>query len=450
MKKYRICSLLLCAALLAGLFLPTTALAIPEMDVDATAAILVDMDYREVLYAKNAHEQRYPASITKVMTALLTIEAVERGELAMDQVITASDTFQRDLSADGSTQNIRPGEEMSVQNLLYCALVASANEACNILAEAVAGDIDTFVSLMNQRAVELGMEDTHFVNAHGLHRDEHYTTAYDISLMVMEALGHESFRQIVATTDYRVPATNLSEERYFYNTNGLLSNWRYVGYTYSSAIGVKTGHTPEAGYCLASAAVEDGRTLVAVVLGCEREPNTTGSAGHTYFSESKRLLQWGFSYFERKVIAEGSEPIAEVEVTLSRENDHVLVEPQGQLEATLPVDVDPADFQQNVELFAQSVPAPVERGQVMGRVTYSYDGKEYGTLDLVAVDGVARSELLYHLDRLQHFFSQLWVRVLCVVLAILILILVVRHLLFGRRRGRYAGGGYGGRRRRRR
>lgn len=450
MKKYRIWSVLLCAALIAGLFLPTTAQAIPEMDVDATAAILVDMDYREILYEKNAHEKRYPASITKVMTALLTIEAVERGELSMDQVITASSTFQQDLSADGSTQNIKPGEEMSVQNLLYCTLVASANEACNILAEAVSGEVDAFVSQMNQRALELGMADTHFVNAHGLHKDEHYTTAYDISLMVMEALKHDSFRQIVATTDYRVPATNLSEERYFYNTNALLSNWKYVGYTYSSAIGVKTGHTPEAGQCLASAAVENGKTLVAVVLGCQREPNTTGSAGYTYFSESKRLLQWGFSYFDRKVIVEEAEPIAEVEVTLSRENDHVLVKPQGRLEATLPVDVDPANFQSDVELYAQSVPAPVERGQVMGKVTYSYEGKEYGTLDLVAVDGVSRSELLYHLDQLQNFFGQLWVQVLCVVLALLILILVVRHLLFGRRRGRYAGGGYGGRRRRRR
>ncbi len=452
----RTISLLLTATLLAALFLPVSALAIEDMNVAATAAILVDADHGDVLYDQSAHDQRYPASITKIMTALLTLEAVDRGELSLDNVVTAPADAFVGLSPDGSSQNIQAGEQLTVEQLLYCALVASANEACNILAVTVAGSTDAFVTRMNERAAELGMKDTHFANPNGLHDPDHYTTAYDISLMALQALKNQTFRKIVGTAEYTIPATNLSASRHLYTTNGLLSNWRYAGYTYSSAIGVKTGSTPEAGLCLVSAAVENGRTLLAVVLGAQSVTREDGTTDHQSFSESKRLLQWGFQNFSRKTILDSSVLITEVPVTLSKEASQVVVHPDGTLEATLPNDLSVSDFQKEVTLNADSVEAPVTKDQVLGTVTLTYQGKSYGTLNLVASNDVSRSSLLYYMNRIQTFFAQLWVRLVLAALALLTVFLLLRRMVLGRgkpsgrrRYSSYSGGGYGGKRRRR-
>lgn len=231
MKTKRFCSLFLLLTLCLSLLVPAGALSVDEMEVAAVSAILVEGETGEVLFEQNSTARRAPASLTKVMTAMLVIEKIDRGELGAEQTITVSPTALEGLAADGSTQNIKAGEEMSLKDLLYCTLVASANEACNILAETVSGSVDSFVALMNQRAAELGMEGTHYANPHGLHDPDHYTTAYDLWLLAREAMTHPLFRQIVSTVDYYVPPTNLSEQRHFYNTNALLTSWRYLGYT---------------------------------------------------------------------------------------------------------------------------------------------------------------------------------------------------------------------------
>ena len=185
---------------------------------------MVDGDHGEVLYDYNGYERMYPASITKIMTSLLVLEAIDRGELTLDTQITASAEAVR-IPPGSSTAGIKAGEILTVEQLLYCDLVPSANEACNILSEAVAGSTEAFVARMNEKAAEMGMTGTHFANPHGYHDDNHYTTAYDIYLMAKAAMEYEVFRTIVGTAVYTLPATNLSKERTFYNTNGLLSNW---------------------------------------------------------------------------------------------------------------------------------------------------------------------------------------------------------------------------------
>lgn len=445
MKKYRFLALLLLLALL----LPGSALALDDPGADATAALLVDADYNVVLYEFNAHEKRYPASITKVMTALLTLEAVDRGELSLSDMITAPEGIHNGLAADGSTQNIKSGEVMSLKDLLYCVLLPSANEACNVLAYAVAGGVDEFVALMNQRAAELGMTGTHFANTHGLHDDNHYTTAWDIWLMAHEAMKNETFREIVSTKEYYVPATNISDQRHFYNTNALLTALKYSGYVYQPAIGIKTGSTGEAGLCLVSAAEQDGRTLYCVVLGAELAHQPDNSYKRMNFVESSRLLKWGFDNFSYRTILESSDPVAQIEVTLS-DTDHVLVRPEGTLSALLPNDLDLSEFTQTVTLDAESVEAPVTEGQVLGKITLSYDGEEYGTLDLVALNDVARSELLYRIDRVEKFLANPWVKVAAVALILFILVLIIACSIHRKRRRRRTRSyvGYGGRRRR--
>ena len=254
MKKtlIRAVSFLVTLSLLTGLLAPLAGAVeyegVTSLSIDAKSALLIDMDTEQVLYEQAADEQRYPASITKIMTALLTLEAVGRGELDLNDVITMDDAALADLTPDSSTAGLQAGEEITVRNLLYCLLLASANEAANALAIAVAGDIPAFVEQMNQRAQELGMSGTHFVNPHGLHSDDHYTTARDIFKMAKQAMTHATFREIVSTGTYTVPATNLSGERTLYNTNALLTSARHPGYTYSGTIGIKTGSTGQACY----------------------------------------------------------------------------------------------------------------------------------------------------------------------------------------------------------
>ena len=460
MKKSRLLSLLLTLALAAGLlttFAAASGSAILDgMEVNAKAAILADPNTNEILYEKTAHEKMYPASITKVMTCLLILEAVDRGELSLEQTVTAGAGLHTGIGANASTADIKQGEEIRIIDLLYAALVPSANEACNVMAESVSGDVATFVALMNQRAAELGMLDTHFANTHGYHDDDHYTTAYDIFLMCQEAMKHETFRTIVATKSYELPATNLhGEARTVYNTNGLISNWNVAGYLYSRATGIKTGSTPEAGYCLAAAATREDRNLISVVMGCEREPGSTGSKGRTDFSETIRLFDWGFQNFATQTILDSTKrDIPEIEVTLGKGTNYVTLEPQGEITALLPKDVSAEDFKFDYTLNAKSVEAPVEKGQVLGTITASFNGKEYGSLPLVASIGVEVDGLMYNLDRIQKFFSQLWVKIVLVILLVVILLLIVRRLFFRGRRRRggysYSGGSrYSGRRRRR-
>ena len=455
MKKSAFLSLFLSLLLVLPLTAPVARAAesgsgsaiLDAMDVNAAAALLVDPDTGEVLYEKNPHEQRYPASITKVMTCLLTLEAVDRGELTLEQTVTASQALHTGIGENASTADIKAGEEIRIIDLLYAALIPSANEACNVLAEAVSGDVASFVELMNQRAAELGMEDTHFANTHGYHDDNHYTSAWDIYLMCKEAMQYETFRTIVSSLNYTMPATNMHEEpRIVRSTNALISNFRVFGYLYQYATGIKTGSTPEAGYCLAASATKEDRNLISVVLGCEREPNTTGSDGFIYFDETIRLFDWGFNNFTRQVMLDGTKrDIPEVAVTLGKDTNYVTLEPQGEIEALLPRDVGPEDFTYSITRNAESVEAPVEKGQQLGAITVSFNGKEYGTLPLVASIAVERDEWLYRLDRLEKFFGQLWVRILLVVIAVAVAVLLVRHFLFGGRRRRYGRAYSGGR-----
>lgn len=437
MKKYRFTGVILLLTLITTLLSPLAAATsgseiLDSMEIASSAALLVNNDYGEVLYAQNAYDKMYPASITKVMTALLVIEAIERGELALDQVITVSGDLYNGVGADSSTANISMGEEMSVYDLLMCTLVKSANEACNALAVAVAGDVDEFVVMMNQRARELGMENSNFANTHGYHNDNHYTTAWDIYLMCSAALEHDLFAEFVSTRSYTVPATNMSEERVLYNTNGLISTYYVTGYFYEYAIGIKTGSTGEAGLCLASAATKDGTTLISVVLGAASITNDDGTTDRQQFSESSRLLEWGFDNFAMETILDTTYIPAEVEVTLSEQANYVTVQANDTIQVILPVDLDPTTFDYDWELFEESVVAPVEEGQVMGTVTVSYGDTVYGTVDLVARNSVERSETLYQIEQVTTFVDQTWVKVVALVIVVLLLVVFLRLAIFGR------------------
>ena len=324
MKNRRIISVFFISLFLACLFLTPCAYALEDPSLDARNALLVDVTSERVLYEKDAKVKAYPASITKVMTALLVLEAVDRGELSLSQPITASSVAINSIDEDSSTAGIEAGETLTVEELLNCLLIVSANEVANVLAEAVSGSIAGFVDLMNQRAQELGCEGTHFVNTNGLHDPQHYSTAWDIYLMAREAMKHELFTTICARKSHDVPATNKSGIRELHSTNALISNWRVLGYIYDYADGLKTGFTDEAGRCLLSTALKDGRRLISVVLGCQTK-EINGESKIMSFVDSAVLLDWGYDNFSVKTVFTKEELLQEVPVALSKETSAVLV-----------------------------------------------------------------------------------------------------------------------------
>ena len=447
MKFRRFCTVFLLLALLLTQLWPVTAYAVEDIQLDAKAALLVDGATGTVLLDQDAHTKQYPASITKVMTALLVFEAIDRGELRLSDSITASANSVAGLPDDASTADIVAGETLTVEQLLYCLLVVSANEVSNILAEAVSGSVTAFVALMNQRAQELGCENTHFVNTSGLPDNEHYTTAWDIYLFTREAMKYDEFMTIVNTKAYDVPATNKSEARELHSTNYLISNWRATGYLYSGAQGIKTGSTDAAGYCLVSSAVRTDRQLISVVLGARLMTDSDGSYKVGSFTETARMFDWGFDNFTTKTVLTEDEMIQEVPVALSKETAQVAVHPAYTAEAVLPDDLEPEDLVRTVTLDADVVDAPVSAGQQLGTITLSYGDVDYATVPLLAVADVNASRFLIVKHALKEFFSRTIVKVLVVVLVIL----VVLVLLFGKtvmRRRRY-GSGRGRRRRHR-
>ena len=456
MKKRRLLSLFLSFALLIPLFGLTQADAYEDFDLDAKAGLLIEADTGEILYEKNAHQENYPASLTKVMVALLVFEAIDRGELSLTDSITATETAFDGLSSDGSTANIVPGETMTVEQLLNCMLIVSANEACNILGEHLSGSVEAFVARMNERASELGCEHTHFANATGLHDPQHYTTAWDLYLITREAMKHEKFMEICNSKSYTVPATNMTEKpRELHSTNFLISNWRARGYVYRDAQGIKTGSTPEAGYCLISSALRGSRHMVSVVLGAERVTLEDGVTIQTRsFSETSRMFDWGFDNFIRRDILSSTDPVCEVPVALSSETNYVVAHAAEDLSCLLPDNIEPSDLERTVELTNETVDAPVAAGDVLGKLTLSYKGTVYGEADLLALNDVSASWFLTAQRRVSDFFAKPLVKLLLVVIVLLIVALVVyttmfsRRRRYGRRRYGAAHGGYRGRRRR--
>ena len=442
MKKNRFLSALLLIPMVLSLTLPATAIGQDDLNLFCTNAALLDANHGDLLYDMKANERAYPASITKVMTALLVVEAISYGQLSPDTVATVSSSAVQGIPSEYVTGAFKAGEEISIENLLYCMLLESDCDASNILAEAVDGTVPDFVAHMNRKAGELDCQGTHFTNTYGLHDEDHYSTAYDLALIMEAALEYDLFRDVIKTPSYRVPATNLSGERYFFNKNALISNLYYEGYVYNKCIGGKTGTTDDAGRCLVAAAEDGDELLISVVLGSgPMQVPGDEKLKQGQFRESRRLLEYGFDNFHRVTITKDSEPVATVKVTMSRQADEVNLKPQGSIVRTLPKSMDLDDIETKIRLFAEEVEAPVEAGAVMGAMTLSYNGEVYGTLDLVAVTSVERSDLLYKKQQFFDFFQTTGVKLALSAALLLAAVVLLRLLAFPRRRRPRAGAG---------
>ncbi|MFB0921426.1 MAG: D-alanyl-D-alanine carboxypeptidase family protein [Oscillospiraceae bacterium] len=393
MKKSKILSYILVFALISAMLMPSSAAALSDPTTNAKAIALVDTTTGSILYAKNADEKVYPASTTKIMTALLAVEAIESGKAALSDSVTAGSDIMTGLSEDGSTAGIVPGETMTLESLLYCTLLSSANEACNIIAEYIGGDIKTFVGMMNSRAKELGCTGTNFTNTHGLPDNNHYTTAADLAKIALEASTHPLFMEICNTSKKTIPATNKSDVRSLNNTNGLINNDSelYPGYYYEYAKGIKTGHTDAAGYCLVSSAVKDNVSLLCVVMDAIAIKKVE-KVEYTNFTDSITVYNWAFENFSYRDILDTTDMVKDVPVKMGKDADYVTVRPETAIKALMPNDEDISSFEQQVTIYSEqngeTLSAPVEAGAVLGEVSISRDGVVYGTSKLVACSSV--------------------------------------------------------------
>lgn len=432
MKKIKIFPLILLICLTLAVFAPSAA-ALNDPALDAKAVLLADLSSGEVLYALNAEEQRSMASLTKIMTGLLAIEAVESGQCRMEDMVTAGADAWQGMGEDASNSNIQPGETMSYKDLIYCAVVHSACEACNILATYISGSISAFVDLMNTRADELGCTGTHFLDPHGL-SNEQYTTAYDMYLITKEAVGHPDFLTICDAEYYRTAPTNMSEAREIYNSNALVSNGAYYAqqvinnlghdYLYEGASGVKTGYTRAAGYCLVSTAERNGVNLLAVVMGCGGELNTQ-EPEYKNFTNTITLYDWAFDNFSYRTILSASQFSHKAAVKLAAGGGEVILRPVEDIRVLLPNDIDDASIQTEVHVYEDKLVAPIAAGTELGEVRISADGRDYGVVKLTNPTEVKLSKLEFIKQQLKGFFSRGWV----ITLIIIVLVVAAAYLL---------------------
>ncbi len=440
MRVRRFFSAFFCAVLLLSLC-PSAMAAedkeLPSIDIQAKAALLLDQNTGKIVYAKNEHEELYPASLTKIMTALLVLRAVDEGKLTMDQSITASESAFETLHDDGSSAGIKAGEILTVRQLLQCLLIVSANEAGTILAEAVSGSVSAFVEEMNTEAQALGCENTHFVNPTGLHDPQHYTSAWDLSLIATEALKYPDFLTICDSIKEIIPATNLSSERVLRTTNYLLDTWRALGYRYRNAHGIKTGSTSDAGYCLVSSAEKGELRFLSVVMGCERVVDASGKADVKSFSETKRLFEWGFENFSYKTVQSVNDMLASIPVTLSQETNSVVLHPAEDVVVLLPNALSADDLKRVIRFERQSVEAPVQAGEVLAEAVLSYGDTEYAAIPLVALNDIDASRSLVLLAQAKAVLAKPIVKIAVILVVGMLLALLIWKLTIGRRRYRY-------------
>ena len=453
MKIRRFLSVFLLAVLTVSLWASPRASALEEPDIQCKAALLVDAHTGAVVYAKNEHQELYPASLTKIMTCLLTLEAIDKGKLDMNQAVTASASALEGLPSDGSTANIQVGEVMTVEHLLYCMMVVSANEASQILAETISGSVAAFVGEMNAKAEALGCKNTHFVNPHGIHDSQHYTSAWDMYLIAKEAMKHEQLMAICDTPTVVIPATNISAARTLRTTNYLIGSWYTRGYLNGDAHGIKTGSTSQAGHCLVSTATRGTRSFISVVMGGDRTELENNEIRTYSFYDTNQLFNWAFDNFTYQTLLREDDMVLDVAVSLS-EADHIVVHPRSDVEVLLPGDVSPESIERDVTLKADPAEAPIAAGDVLGTMTLSLDGVEYASVDLLALNDVEASRSQIFLRDLKLFFGKPAVKAVIAVLAALAILLAAWKLIFSRRRYRYGRSvgrsrrtGYRGRRR---
>ena len=356
---------------------------IQNLSIYSDAAILMDSKTGKILYEKNSNEKKYPASTTKILTAIIAIENCN-----LSDTISASYNAIMSIPSGYSIAEIKENEVLTVEQLLNVFLIHSANEAGYILAEHISGSISNFADLMNQKALEIGCTDTHFTNPSGIQDENHYSTAHDMALIAQYCMKNETFRQIVCKTSYTLePTDKTPEERYFVTTNDLLKTSSEYYYPY--CIGIKTGYTSKAKNCLISASQKDGLELITVVLGAEFTENGK-SARNT---DTINLFNYGFENYKYQEILSKNSVIKNVTVkNATKETKELPIITENSITSLLPNNIDFNSLEPIISI-NENIEAPISEGTVIGSIKYNIDGIEYST-NLCAEHSVEKFDLI--------------------------------------------------------
>lgn len=438
MVKRIVALMLLVPALLIFLYCPAKAATSFE-DLVAKSALLAEADTAEILYQYSMKTQHPADSLAKIMTLLLAVSAIENEEVRAGDLLDMSETAWLDLPAKSPTQNIKPGETMTLYDLMCCAYIGGAYEACNMIAEHIDGSVEAFVERMNVRAVELGCDNTNFVNTYGLYSDEQYTTAHDQFLIFRDAMGKELFVEIAGLYRYTTNATNVSDERTLISTNLLLNaNGKYY---FRFCTAGMTSATYEGGYSYVGFAESDGLSLIAVVLGSDDIILADESAELRNLTEARRLFEWGFSQFAWRTILSPIDPVEKAPILHGAGADYVNLRPESEIRLLLDKDIKDEEFIRDVTIYSiesgETLVAPIEAGSVLGELTLTRNGVNHGTVKLVANTSVELHRLEFVRMQVADVLSSSTTRTVFAVLGILLAIyiaLVVRYNILRRKR----------------
>lgn len=355
MKKIAI---ILCVVFLF-LSINAGAVTLQKPAINAQGSVLMDLNSGKILLDKNSHNKYAPASTTKVMTALLTLEKCKLDEKVM--------VSKNAAYADGSKIYLLEGEEVTVEQLLYAMLLESANDAAVALAEHISGSTEAFAKLMNERALELGCTDTHFVNPNGLYDKNHYTSAYDLALIAAKAMEIPKFRQMVSTQSHNILPTNKqSKTRYLHNHNKLLSE---KGYKYSGADGIKTGYTVKSKHTYVGSATRNGRTLMVTFLYDEKG----------YYKEAANLFDYGFKSFSDVKIL--SKDVIVKSIKLKGSSEEIPVYPEKDFYLTIPKGINPNISK---KIIIKDSLSKVNKGDIIGTMEISSASNNKTSVNLIA------------------------------------------------------------------
>ena len=407
---------------------PITASAyeVTGFDITAKAGMLISLDTEEILYENNINKKVYPASITKIMTAVLMLESDKWNPEA--KVKINKQCLDVVLGTGLSVSLLEEGEELTQLDLLYTVLLSSYGDCTYLAAEIFGGNYENFVKMMNQKAKELGLTGTHYSNPVGLHEEETYTTVKDTYTLTKYALQFEPFKKVTSTSRYKITTTS-GTTRTLSTTNFLID--KNTNYWYQYASGVKTGFTEAAGRCLVSTASSNGYNYMCILFGCTDSPTKRYD-----FYESKELYRWAFNNFSYKEVADSDKPVCEIPVELSMETDFVPLYFKKPFVTILPNGADQSTLVVKTNFKSETVDAPIKKGDVLGQAEIYYAEKEIGKVDLVAGNDVEKSELLAITRAFKNFFTSSYMKIVYVVLiiAVLIFIFLCFYLNSGRKK----------------
>ena len=345
------------------------------IEISCPNAILIEVESGKILYEKDAYTQVYPASTTKILTAILALENCD-----LDEKVTASYNAIMSVPYDGTTAAIQVGESWTVKQLIEAMMVCSANEGANILAEHIGGSIESFASMMNSRAKELGAKSTNFVNPNGLHDSKHKTTAYDMALIARHGmLNLPEFKRAAALTNFSLPNTNIytKGDRSFINTNRMIIN--SSSYYYEYATGIKTGYTSHSLNCIVASAEKDGVELIAVVMGAMGAQNRT--------DDTIALFEYGFDKLKSEKFLSKGDIVENITISGAPADGNTLIAAISQdVIHTIPSSKTSKDYVPEINI-TKELKAPISSGEILGSIKYIIEDKTY-EYDLIATNSV--------------------------------------------------------------